>query len=129
MTERGGLASGAVVAIVDDDEAIGRALARLIRTFGYRPQAFGSGESLLAVFSDLQPACVLTDIQMPGMNGLELVRELHLRQPNLPIMLMTAYPSLTNRDLALSVGAQEYLTKPLDDERLEQWLLKVTARK
>lgn len=121
--------AGAIVAIVDDDESIGRALARLVRTLGYQPQTFASGEELLSVFADLQPSCVLTDIQMPGMNGLELARELHLRHPDLPIMLMTAYPSLTNRELALSVGAREYLTKPLDDKKLEEWLSQVSAGK
>ncbi|MDB5726325.1 MAG: response regulator receiver protein [Novosphingobium sp.] len=73
----------------------------------------------------LRPGCVLTDIQMPGMNGLDLVKELRQLDPSLPIMVMTAYPSLANRDLALAAGALEYQTKPLDDEKLETWLLRV----
>jgi FixJ family two-component response regulator len=114
-----------VVVIVDDDEAICAALARLVRTIGYVPRTFASGEVLLLEIDDVRPACVLTDIQMPGMNGLDLTRELLKHQPDLPIVVMTAYPSLANRDLALAAGALEYLTKPLDDRQLESWLLRV----
>ena len=62
--------STGIVAIVDDDEAIRTALGRLVRTIGYKPRTFGSGEQLLACVADLRPACVLTDIQMPGMTGI-----------------------------------------------------------
>ena len=101
-----------IVVIVDDDHAIRTALGRLIRTIGYEPRAFASGEELLAGMSDLRPACVLTDIQMPGMNGLELAGELRRRQGDLPIAVMTAYPSLANRDVALAGTTVEYMTKP-----------------
>ena len=111
-----------IVVIVDDDEAIRLALGRLIRTIGYETSTHASGEDLLSRIDDIQPACVLTDIQMPGMNGLELAGELRRRRRNLPIAIMTAYPSLANRELALSAGVREYMTKPLDDRRLEAWL-------
>lgn len=113
----------AIVAIVDDDDAIRGALARLIRTIGYTPSTFASAEALLAAIDEADIACVLTDVQMPGMNGLDLVKALRLREHDLPIMVMTAYPSLANRELALAAGAHEYLTKPLDDALLERWLL------
>ncbi len=112
------------VAIVDDDEAIRGALSRLIRTIGYAPVAFASAEALLMDLDDANIACVLTDVQMPGMNGLDLVKELRIRRPGLPVMVMTAYPSLANRELALAGGALEYLTKPLDDALLERWLVR-----
>jgi FixJ family two-component response regulator len=112
-----------IVVIVDDDEAIRTALGRLIRTIGYEPRAFASGEELLMGIQDFRPACVLTDIQMPGMNGLELANELRRRRCDLPIAVMTAYPSLANRDLALAGTTLEYMAKPLDDRRLEAWLL------
>jgi FixJ family two-component response regulator len=111
--------------VVDDDEAIRTALSRLIRTIGYKARAYASGEELLAVIEELRPACVLTDIQMPGMNGLELAGELRRRQRDLPIAVMTAYPSLTNRDLVLAGGSPEHMAKPLDDRRLEAWLSRV----
>jgi FixJ family two-component response regulator len=111
------------VAIVDDDEAIRGALARLIRTLGYASRTFASAEALLAVADATDIACVLTDVQMPGMNGLDLVKELRRRGHVFPAMVMTAYPSLTNRELALAAGALEYSSKPLDDALLERWLL------
>ena len=111
-----------IVAIVDDDGAIRNALARLVRTLGYEPSVFSDGEELLAALDALRPDCVLTDIQMPGMNGLALTQHLNRRAPSLPVLVMTAYPSFTNREQALSFGATEYLTKPLDDDKLENWL-------
>lgn len=113
----------AIVAIVDDDEAIRGALARLIRTIGYAPRTFASAEALLQALDGADVACVLTDVQMPGMNGLDLAKELRRRCHDLPIMVMTAYPSLANRELALTAGALEYFTKPLDDALLERWLV------
>jgi len=83
---------------------------------------------LLLEIDDVRPACVLTDIQMPVMNGLDLAKELLVRRPDLPIMVMTAYPSLANRELALAAGALEFLTKPLDDDRLETWLVRVIGK-
>jgi two-component system response regulator FixJ len=117
-----------VVAIVDDDEGIRDALARLVRTIGYLPRTFASGGALLLEIDDVRLACVLTDIQMPVMNGLDLAKQLRVRLPDLPIMVMTAYPSLANRELALAAGALEYLTKPLDDDRLESWLMRVIGK-
>lgn len=111
-----------VVAIVDDDEAIRTALGRLVRTIGYEPRTFASGEALLSGFDEVRPACVLTDIQMPGMSGLDLADQLRRLRPDLPIALMTAYPSLASRDPTLAAGAIEYMQKPLNDRRLEAWL-------
>jgi FixJ family two-component response regulator len=122
MAERSGCEAKPIVVIVDDDEAIRTALGRLIRTIGYEPRTYPSGEALLLDIGGLHAACVLTDIQMPGMNGLELAGELRRRQFDLPIAVMTAYPSLANRDLVLAGGTFEYMTKPLDDQRLETWL-------
>lgn len=114
--------STGVVAIVDDDEAIRTAFGRLVRTIGYKPRTFGSGEQLLACIDDLRPACVLTDIQMPGMTGIELAYTLRLALPALPIAVMTAYPSLIAHDPGLQARRIEYMEKPLDDCRLEEWL-------
>ena len=113
------------VAIVDDDEAIRTALGRLVRTIGYATSVHPSGEALLASIDLNHVVGVLTDIQMPGMNGLELAGELRSRYPDLPIAIMTAYPSLANRDLALAAGAMEYLTKPIDIDLLEAWLARL----
>lgn len=122
MTDMEARTISRMVAVVDDDEPIRLALARLLRTIGYEARVFASAEAFLSELAHSAPACVLTDIQMPGMNGLDLARELSKLMPALPVLVMTAYPSLANRDLALAAGASEYLTKPLDDQRLEAWL-------
>lgn len=122
MDDSGVPSRSRTVVIVDDDDSIRTALARLVRTIGYETVTYSSAEALLSEFEIVQPACVITDIQMPRMNGLDLVKELRRRHTGLPTMVMTAYPSLANRDLAVIAGASEYLTKPLDVERLEVWL-------
>lgn len=114
-----------IVAIVDDDDSIRPALVRLIQTFGYQAEPFESAEALLTAFDKLKPACVLSDIQMPGINGHMLCTELKSKMPDLPIMLMTAYPSLAFRDPGAGSGSTEYVTKPLDDKALEAWLIRV----
>lgn len=114
-----------VVVIVDDDEAIRSALARLVRTLGYGSQTFATGEELLAEIGSLRPGCVLTDIQMPGMNGFALLRHLQQLNAELPVLIMTAYPSRNNCEQAFAGGARVYMAKPLDDVQLEAWLRKV----
>ena len=128
MIDAGSSGKHRAVAVVDDDESIRMALGRLLRTLGYEAAGFTNAEALLEELARSTPSCVLTDIQMPGMNGLDLARELSGRLPGLPVLVMTAYPSLASRELALTAGATEYLTKPLDDRRLEAWLWKVVGR-
>lgn len=118
--------------IVDDDEAIRTALARLVRTIGYHASVHASGEALLAgvgagELSIGGQMCVLTDIQMPGMSGLELAAELRRLRSDLPIALMTAYPSLASHVLARQGSGFEYMTKPIDDLQLEAWLARVVG--
>lgn len=113
-----------VVAIVDDDGSIRPALVRLVESFGYQARSFVSAEALLTALDNLGPACVISDIQMPGINGHMLCNELRRRMPALPIMLMTAYPSLTVRERDAGDPVIEYATKPLDDRALEAWLLR-----
>ena len=118
--------------IVDDDEAIRTALARLVRTIGYHAAAHASGEALLAAIAAGELSiggrvCVLTDIQMPGMSGLELAAELRRLRRDLSIALMTAYPSLASRALARQGSGFEYMTKPIDDLQLEAWLARVVG--
>lgn len=114
-----------IVAIVDDDEAIRAALARLIKTLDYPSRTFASAEDFLLEFDSLDVAAVLTDIQMPRMNGYALVAELHRRARDLPIILMTAYPSLARPAPHSNALTVEYMTKPLDDGRLSAWLARV----
>lgn len=112
-----------IVAIVDDDPAIRAALTRLVRSFGHRTTAFETAEDLLrALEAAAAFDCVITDIQMPGLSGINLLRALRESRPGLPVIMITAYPSSSHRERALMLGASAYLTKPFDAAELEHCL-------
>ncbi|WP_102960551.1 response regulator [Mangrovicella endophytica] len=115
------------IAVVDDDPAMRVALTRLLRSLDYDPLLFDSAEDLLAAFDAVRPECIVTDVQMPGINGLDLLRLLRLRRPDLPVILITAYPSSSSRDRALASGARAYLPKPFDADEFERCLATIFA--
>lgn len=104
------------VAIVDDDRAIRVGLSSLMRSAGFSVRLFDSGEELLAMGLDSPPACVLTDVQMPGLDGLELQEQLRRRFPELPILIMTAFPTVAIREKAIADGRSAFVPKPFDAE-------------
>lgn len=109
-----------MVAIVDDDEGVRTALARLLRSFGHHVGTWGSGEDFLIDPRGLDAACVITDLQMPGMDGLDLQQRLLERTPVPGVIIMTAYPRRTAEAKALAAGAIGFLTKPFEAELLEE---------
>lgn len=111
-----------LVAIVDDDPAFGLALSRLVRSLGYAPLLFRESGHLLAALGAVEPACVVTDLQMPGLSGLDLLQRLGVRRPGLRVILATAAPSAANRRQALDCGAFAYLAKPVEAEDLARCL-------
>lgn len=108
----------ALVAIVDDDPAARDAVASLVSAMGYRTIACEGAAAFLS--SDLRPttACVISDVRMPGISGLELYRSLEDSGRAVPMILMTAYPDETTRASALAAGVHGYLAKPFDPETL-----------
>lgn len=107
------------IAIVDDDEAILSGLSSLIRSVGYKVRLFETAEALLE--DTRSPiGCVVTDIQLSGMNGLELQREISLRFPTIPVIVMTGFPEDAMREKAMSAGASSFLTKPFEAETILQ---------
>ncbi|MGU3362972.1 response regulator transcription factor [Methylobacterium sp. M6A4_1b] len=116
------VAGGPVIAIVDDDPGIRTALGRLTRSLGFVPALFEGAEPLLVDPLVDRISVVITDIQMPGLSGLYLLRILRQRNPTLPILVMTAYPSETGRKRAFDLGAFAYLAKPFDAAQFEQCL-------
>lgn len=119
------VAGGPVVAIVDDDPSIRSALHRLTRAFGYEAVVFNGAEPLLVRLDEAAIALVVTDLQMPGLSGLELLRILTKRRPDLPVMVMTAYPSEATRERALALGAFAYCAKPFEADQFERALTDV----
>lgn len=107
--------SGApVVAIVDDDDAIRVALSRLLRSLDYQVRAFDSAEAFLTAAGGTAAGCLVTDVQMPGMSGLELQRAVRQRWPDLPVIVITAFPEEAIREQAMAAGARHFLSKPFD---------------
>ncbi|RXV64445.1 response regulator [Burkholderia stabilis] len=107
------------VAVVDDDESVGRAIKRLLRSVGIGADAFQSGDDFLDTLASMpsyHPACVILDIQMPGLNGLEVQRRLD--GTGVPVIVITAYDDVAVREQALAAGAIAYVRKPFNDALL-----------
>jgi FixJ family two-component response regulator len=108
------------VAIVDDDESVQRSLQDLIESDGLSTLCFGSAEQFLDSEARNKAACLIADIRMPGMSGLELQAKLKAEQCRIPVIFITAHGDAEMRILAMREGAVEFLTKPFDDEVLLQ---------
>ncbi len=107
-----------LVAIVDDDDSVRTALQGLLKAVGLPAQAFASAEGFLESGQQDQTACLIADIRMPGMSGLELQAKLNAEHRRIPIIFITAHGDAKMRMQALRAGAVEFLTKPFDDEAL-----------
>ena len=108
-----------LISVVDDDHSVRESLARLIRSVGFGVRVFGSAEEFLSAGLDREPDCLILDIRMPGMNGLELQRELSASDRDLPVIFITAHGSDEEvRARALGAGAVDYLLKPLREEEV-----------
>jgi two-component system response regulator FixJ len=108
----------ATVFIVDDDPAVRTGLGALIESSGYAVETFGSAEDFLARPEPRSPGCVLVDVRMPGMGGLELQRELKRRGIALPVIIITAHGDVPMAVAALKAGAVDFLEKPFDSDAL-----------
>src|SRR2546428_3334721 len=119
------MAAGHLISIVDDDASMREALVGIVRSLGYDVRDFASSEYFLAS-NDLEKfACAITDIQMPGMNGFELKRELTPRHGSLPVIMITARAEPGIEEKAMSSGASCFLRKPFDAETLVSCLQRV----
>lgn len=106
------------IAIVDDDEALCASLADLMRSVDHRAEPFFSAETFLASPNLSLYDCIIADVRMPGMGGLDLVRELRARGEGIPAILITALPDEGLENEAISTGAQCLLRKPLEPQPL-----------
>jgi FixJ family two-component response regulator len=107
-----------MVAIIDDDDLMRSALQGLLKSAGLPAQAFASAEEFLKSGQQHQAGCLVTDIRMPGMSGLELQAKLNADQCRIPTIFITAHGDEKMRMQALRAGAVEFLAKPFDDEAL-----------
>jgi FixJ family two-component response regulator len=107
-----------IVAIVDDDESVRFALKGMMKSVGLPAQAFASAEDFLNSGVQRQTACLIADIRMPGMSGLDLQNKLNAEHCRIPTIFITAHGDAKMRLQALRGGAVEFLAKPFDDEVL-----------
>lgn len=106
------------VYILDDDDSVRGALKRLIRSAGIEVRSFSSAKELLDFEGIDDNACLVVDIMMPGMGGLELCDELQTRGYDLPVILISGLDSQATRSVAKNAGAAGYFRKPIDDQAL-----------
>jgi FixJ family two-component response regulator len=107
-----------LVAIVDDDDSMRSALHGLLQSADLPAQAFASAEEFLNSGQQHQIACLIADIRMPGMSGLELQAQLNTQRCRIPIIFITAHGDEKMRMQALRAGAVEFMAKPFNDEAL-----------
>jgi two-component system, LuxR family, response regulator FixJ len=107
-----------VICVVDDDASLLRALRRLLRTGGFRVEVFSSAEGFLQSEHRLRADCLVVDIRLDGMSGLELQESLVAAGSAVPVVFMTAHDDPSTRERASRVGAVDYLRKPFDEEVL-----------
>lgn len=100
--------------VVDDDQSIRQVLERTLQQAGYRVRCFARSKRLLEALAGEQPALILSDIRMPGVDGIALLQEISSQRPQLPVIIMTAYTDLEHTVAAFGSGAFEYLAKPFD---------------
>lgn len=113
-------AAGNFISIIDDDESIRRTTTRLIESFGFRTAAFESAEMFLTSGQLHETSCLIVDVRMPGMNGLQLQSRLAAADCRIPIIFITAYEDKESHRRAMQAGAVAFLAKPFTDEQLLQ---------
>ena len=112
------MAESPLIAIVDDEEAICDALTSLLRSVGWRAEGFTSAEAFLQSGQVHTTACLLLDLRLPGLSGLELLQQLRSSQARIPIIFITAHGNAAMRAQALQAGAVAFFAKPFNDTAL-----------
>lgn len=112
------MTDGPIISVVDDDASVRTATARLLRALGFSAHAFASAQDFLSSPRLLKTSCLIADVEMPGMSGLELQEYLVTNGYNTPMIFITAFPEERIRERAMEAGAVDFLSKPFDEPRL-----------
>lgn len=107
-----------IVFVVDDDISVRESLEPLILSAGWQPQTFASAQAFLDYARTLVPSCLVLDISLPGLNGLELQKRVAVERTDMPIIFITGHGDVPKSVQAMKAGAVEFLTKPFSDEAL-----------
>ncbi|RFU44774.1 response regulator transcription factor [Paraburkholderia sp. DHOC27] len=114
MSER----AGAVIHVVDDDDALRTALLRVLRYAGYTAKGYASAGEFLVAQPDASPGCLLLDLDLPGPSGLDLQHALHRMGNPMPIVFISAHHDIPRTVMAIKAGACDFLLKPVDAQKL-----------
>jgi FixJ family two-component response regulator len=120
--------AGPVVFVVDDDPSIRDALTSLLRSVGLRVETFGSARAFLSRQPPDAPGCLVLDVRLPGLSGLDLQRELAAAEITMPIIFITGHGDIPMTVRAMKAGAVEFLTKPFRDQDLLDAIQQALAR-
>jgi FixJ family two-component response regulator len=120
--------SDAVIVIVDDDPSVRQGLSSLIRSAGWKTKTFASAQEFLAGSGAEAPSCLVLDLQMPGLSGLELQKRMAEVGLEIPIVFLTGHGDIPASVQAMKAGAVEFLTKPVDDQKLLQAVQEAVER-
>ena len=112
------MSNDAVVYVIDDDDAVRDSLAFLLASAKVSARTFGSVSAFLDAFPTLAPGCVITDVRMPDIDGLELLKRLRAMNPALPVIVITGHGDVPMAVEAMKIGAVDFLEKPFDDDAL-----------
>jgi two-component system response regulator FixJ len=118
---------GPVIVVVDDDDSLREALERLLDAAGFRPEVYGTAEALLGAGVHVDAACIVSDLKLPGMTGLDLLDGLRARGCSVPIVLITAHDAKGTGESALQRGVAAYIAKPFRGTSLLEVVRSVIA--
>jgi two-component system response regulator FixJ len=107
-----------VIHVVDDDAAVRESLAFLLGASGFTARTYESAEAFLTALPDVEGGCVITDVRMPGLTGIELLQRVNESTATLPVILVTGHGDIPLAVEAMKLGAADFLEKPFDDERI-----------
>jgi FixJ family two-component response regulator len=116
------------VFVIDDDASVRKSLSRLLRSAGYTTETFSSGEEFLGRDHFNGTGCLLLDVQMPGLSGMDLQKELNKADYHMPIVFITGHGDIPMSVEAMKKGAVDFLTKPFNDEELLQAIEKAIQK-
>jgi two-component system response regulator FixJ len=108
----------ATIFVVDDENSVRHALTEMLDVFGYNVEAFETSEGLLQSLESRHAGCIVADVLMPGMNGIELVRELSSRDTAIPVVVISGHADIAMAVAAIKAGAEDFIEKPIDDRKL-----------
>ncbi len=117
-----------IVYVVDDQPTVCEALRELLSVLGYNVQTFNSAATFLAALDPSVPGCLVADVRMPGMDGIELMRELARRASRLPVILISGHADVPMAVAAIKAGAEDCIEKPLNDAQLVASINRCLAR-